>query len=194
MNRREFLAWVGVGGIASSLPIAIAACYPATPQTSSSRKVAQTNQFRIVGTLAELDQKTQILNQQVANAPVLIVRYPTDPQRISAVNPTCTHRQQCTVAWQADRQAFVCPCHDAMFAVDGKLLQSPARSPLATYLVKVEQGNILVATGQGGDKSPPSANEARPNHPSRHEKEDSEPEDDERDEDSHSVQNNRSFT
>ena len=35
MNRREFLMWVGVGGVASSLPIAIAACSPQTKKSES---------------------------------------------------------------------------------------------------------------------------------------------------------------
>jgi cytochrome b6-f complex iron-sulfur subunit len=36
MNRREFLMWVGIGGLASSLPVALTACSPKTEKSESS--------------------------------------------------------------------------------------------------------------------------------------------------------------
>lgn len=139
MNRREFLRWVGVGGIASSLPIAIAACSDTKEAVSSP----PAGEFTPIGTVAELDQKGQILNKDFSGSPVLIVRDPNNSKTISAVNPTCTHKG-CSVVWKAEEKNFVCPCHGAKFAIDGKIVKEPASKPLATYQAKIEGDSILV--------------------------------------------------
>jgi len=155
MNRREFLGWVGVGGLASSLPVAIAACSRqtgsslaspvASPGSSplASPGSAQSGSFLSAGSLADLEKNGQLLNKSLPQ-PVLVVRDPQNTNSLIAVNPTCPHKD-CTVEWNADQAAFLCPCHDAKFALDGKVLAQPAKSPLATYPVKVEQGTILVS-------------------------------------------------
>ncbi|MCA1991826.1 MAG: cytochrome B6, partial [Coleofasciculus sp. S288] len=60
MNRREFLGWVGVGGIASYLPIALAACSPKVAESESPTSPPRTDGFQSVGTVAELDKSGQI--------------------------------------------------------------------------------------------------------------------------------------
>jgi cytochrome b6-f complex iron-sulfur subunit len=150
MNRREFLMWVGVGGVASSLPIAIAACSPQTkksesPTSSTPPETSPTrlDGFQSIGTVAELNQKGQILNKEFAAGGVLVVSNPANPKTLSAVNPTCTHRG-CTLEWKADQKAFICPCHDAKYSPDGKVLKGPAEKPLPTYEAKVEGDSVLV--------------------------------------------------
>jgi len=145
MNRREFISWVGVGGIASSLPIAIAACSPKIENTASQSAVppSPSDGFQVVGTVADLDKNGQILNKQSSDAPVLVVRNLADSKTVMAVNATCTH-QGCTLDWKADQKVFLCPCHKAKFAPDGKVLQGPAQKPLPTYEVKLEGDSILV--------------------------------------------------
>ena len=152
MNRREFLMWVGVGGVASSLPIAIAACSPQTqksesPTSSTPPETSPTrlDGFHSIGTVTELNQKGQILNKEFAAGGVLVVSNPVNPKTLSAVNSTCTHRG-CTVEWKADQKAFVCPCHDAKYSADGKVLKGPAEKPLPTYEAKVEGDSVLVKT------------------------------------------------
>jgi menaquinol-cytochrome c reductase iron-sulfur subunit len=44
----------------------------------------------------------------------------------------CTHLG-CTVNWKPDRNEFVCPCHDAQFSIDGKVLGGPPPRPLDSY-------------------------------------------------------------
>ncbi|HEY9634637.1 MAG TPA: cytochrome B6 [Coleofasciculaceae cyanobacterium] len=107
MNRREFVTWVGIGGFASSLPLAIAACSPKSTEPESQSKSTATSSgtdgFQSVGTVTELKQKGQILNKEFSAGPLLIVSNPTDPKTLSAVNPTCTHRG-CTVEWKAEQK------------------------------------------------------------------------------------------
>jgi cytochrome b6-f complex iron-sulfur subunit len=145
MNRREFLMWVGVGGVASSLPIAIAACSPQAKKSESPTSSTRLDGFQSIGTVAELNQKGQILNKEFAAEGVLVVSNPANPKSLSAVNPTCTHRG-CIVEWKADQKAFVCPCHDAKYGPDGKVLKGPAEKPLPTYEAKVEGDSVLVKT------------------------------------------------
>ncbi len=143
MNRREFLMWVGLGGIASSLPLAIAACSPKSTESQLPTTPPRADGFQAVGTVTQLKQKGQILNKQVAAGSVVVVSNPANPNTVIAVNPTCTHKG-CTVEWKADKKAFVCPCHQAEFSFDGKVLQGPAKKSLPTYNAKIEGDSVLV--------------------------------------------------
>jgi cytochrome b6-f complex iron-sulfur subunit len=148
MRRRSFLSWVGFGWILSRLPIVVtgvlAAC-TGQPQANPGEKEKSADGFRNVGTIADLDQKGQILIEQKPN-PILVVRDPANPKAVLAVNPTCTH-QGCLVNWKGDQKSFTCPCHNSVFAVDGKVLQGPATKPLPTYAVKLDGQTISVKAG-----------------------------------------------
>ncbi|ABA24136.1 Rieske (2Fe-2S) region [Trichormus variabilis ATCC 29413] len=133
MKRRDFINWVGLGWIASSLPVAIAAC--------SSQPVTST-EGQAIGTVAELDKTGQLLNENSPIGPVLVVGTSKDANLI-AVNPTCSHKG-CTVAWQAQAKKFVCPCHGAEYGVDGKVQKDPATKPLKTYAAKIEGDSVVV--------------------------------------------------
>ncbi|MBD1937013.1 ubiquinol-cytochrome c reductase iron-sulfur subunit [Microcoleus sp. FACHB-68] len=153
MNRREFLTWVGAGALATSLPVAIAACSPnaatnpsspsANNSTTTPQSAAGSEGFQVAGSVAELDKAGQILNKQLPVGPVLVIRNPADASSLLAVNPTCTHKG-CGVVWQAGEKVFDCPCHDSDFAPDGKVLKGPATQPLKTYEAKIEGDSVLV--------------------------------------------------
>ncbi|OKH21600.1 cytochrome B6 [Hydrococcus rivularis NIES-593] len=143
MDRREFLGWVGVGAIASSLPVAIAACSRQNAKTDSSSDSARADGFAPVGTITDLDRQGQILNKEFDRGSILVIRNPSDPKNVNAVNPTCTHAG-CTVSWDSDQKLFACPCHGSQFAPDGKVVQGPAEEPLTAYEAKLE-GNIILA-------------------------------------------------
>lgn len=135
--------WVGIGGVASYLPVALAACSPKSTESQSTNSSANADGFQPVGTVAELDQKGQILNKKFSAGTVLVIRDPANPSNVLAVNPTCTHAG-CTVGWEKDKNDFLCPCHDSKFAPDGKVLKGPAKKPLPTYTAKIEGNSILV--------------------------------------------------
>jgi cytochrome b6-f complex iron-sulfur subunit len=134
MKRRDFINWVGLGWIASSLPVAIAAC--------SSQTTPASRDWQTVGTSAELDKTGQLLAKDSPAGPVLVVGT-SKAANLTAVNPTCTHAG-CTVAWKAEAKKFVCPCHGSEYGVDGKVQKGPAPNPLKTYAAKIEGNSVLV--------------------------------------------------
>ncbi len=140
MNRRAFLHWVGVGWLASSLPVAIAACSSETIQADTNNKGG----FKSVGKVSQLSKNNQLLNKTSPVGAVLVVRTSANSD-LHAVNPTCTHAG-CTVNWAAKSQKFVCPCHASEFGTDGKVLKGPASKPLKTYKAKIEGDSVLVSS------------------------------------------------
>lgn len=146
MNRRDFMSWVGVGVLGSSLPVAIAACtsQPSTPTTSSGGSGSEaTGGFEVLGGVSDLDQAGQILNKDLAAGPVLAIRDPGNAEAVIAVNPLCPHAG-CDVEWKAEETAFVCPCHQSKFKPDGSIIGGPTKEPLKTYEAKIEGDQILV--------------------------------------------------
>jgi cytochrome b6-f complex iron-sulfur subunit len=134
MKRRDFINWVGLGLIASSLPVAIAACSSQTTPTSGD--------WQTIGTSAELDKTGQLLAKNSPAGPVLIVGT-SKAKNLTAIDPSCTHAG-CTVAWKADAKKFACPCHGSEFGIDGKVQKGPATSPLKTYAAKIEGDSVVV--------------------------------------------------
>ncbi|AFY84175.1 ubiquinol-cytochrome c reductase iron-sulfur subunit [Oscillatoria acuminata] len=141
MKRREFLNWVGVGGVASFLPMAIAAC---TPSGESTTEVSTPpDNFEAVGTVFELETQGQILNENFQNGAISVTRNPEDSQLLYAVNPTCTHNR-CLVDWNAAERKYICPCHGAEYSPDGTVIKGPAEENLPPYLVKIEGEQVVV--------------------------------------------------
>lgn len=71
---------------------------------------------------------------------------------IVAFGPQCTHLG-CAYHWEEKKDEFVCPCHDSLFGVDGKVLSGPAPRPLDRYAVKVEGTKILLGALQQAGSS-----------------------------------------
>ena len=155
MDRRKFFKLVGVGGLASSLPWAIAACGggssttatdapPATADTTATT-VAQASDGAVIGSVGDLDANGFILNEDLENG-VMVIRNPSNPDNLIAVDPTCPHAQ-CVVDWEAGTATFVCPCHDSAFEPSGALIadSGPATTGLPTYPVVVDGDQIKLA-------------------------------------------------
>ncbi len=71
--------------------------------------------------------------------PIMIAEY--------AINPTCTHLG-CTVAWKADENRFVCPCHGSRYDNQGLVIHGPARRNLGLLTVVVKQNRIRLVARQ----------------------------------------------
>lgn len=136
MQRREFIHYLGLGAIASSLPAAFIACTPSDPVAQTEENAAA--ELLTVGTLAQLEETGFLLDEE---SEVLVVKNSTGD--LIAVNPTCTH-QGCIVEWQKDESTFLCPCHAAKYAADGKVLAQPAPEPLPLYEATVEGEQVVI--------------------------------------------------
>ncbi|MFP4006549.1 MAG: ubiquinol-cytochrome c reductase iron-sulfur subunit [Spirulinaceae cyanobacterium] len=161
MDRRKFLSWMSVGAIASSFPIALAACNgdsqttteaetPASPtveaeMAESPPETASTDLaeegFVNVGTVDQLENEGFILDKDAAT-PFIALRNP-DTQEIIALNPTCTHKG-CIVDYDGAAQAFACPCHGAKYDATGAVTNGPAEDPLSVLESREEGDAIFV--------------------------------------------------
>lgn len=151
ISRRRFLSLVGVGFVASSLPVAIAACQdsetpptattPNPPEPSPEMTAPQADDLVEVGDLATLETQGFILNETAGPDPVLVVK---NGDQLQGLNPTCTHKG-CVVDWEADSGSLLCPCHRARFAADGEVLEGPAQVNLAAIALVEKEGKIYLA-------------------------------------------------
>jgi cytochrome b6-f complex iron-sulfur subunit len=135
MKRRKFLSWAIVGGFVSFL---VQGCRNFLSAQVSNQK---NDDFTVIGTVTELKQKGKILNEDSEVGAVLVM-YAAD-QTLMAIDPTCSHAG-CTVAWNNNDNAFVCPCHRSKFNLQGKVIEGLAKFPLPTYQVKTDGDSILV--------------------------------------------------
>lgn len=149
MKRRSFLSWVGVGWVASSLPIAIAACQdpkteqktkPAVSQNTPAVPQNRSDGFQAIGTVTELDQNG-LVKGKIVGSQVVVTR--ANENNLFAVESLCTH-QACTVQWEAEKREFACGCHGSRFSADGKVTKGPATKPLTSYAAKIEGDTVLV--------------------------------------------------
>ncbi len=151
VKRRSFLGYFSIGWLTACFPVVLAACAPTAPtkdtKTQAKSPPAATDDktidkkategFTVVGSVAQLEKAGYLQIKGVA-----VSRDPADPKKLIAINPKCTHKG-CEVKWMATEKKYDCPCHDAEFAADGKVLKGPASSPLATYPVKIVGTQVL---------------------------------------------------
>ncbi len=69
-----------------------------------------------------------------------------DGRDFVAMSNICTHLG-CRVRWIADQGQFFCPCHNAVFAKDGTVVEGPPPRSLDRFEVKAEDGTLLILGG-----------------------------------------------
>ena len=62
--------------------------------------------------------------------------------QVVAYAPQCTHLG-CAYHWDQEKDQFVCPCHNSLFSLEGKVLDGPAPRPLDRFQTRL-QGNELM--------------------------------------------------
>lgn len=149
MKRREFVNWVGFGVLASSLPVAIAACQSSQPTATKAPDAGAVNDdtpredgFAVIGTVTQLDENGFLSDETFQGEPVAVIRRP-DSDGILAVSSLCTH-QGCSVEWDGSAEVFACPCHGSKFNPDGSVVTGPATTPLESFEAKIEDDQVLV--------------------------------------------------
>ena len=59
----------------------------------------------------------------------------------------CTHLG-CSIAWHADQNKFICPCHTSQFDTAGDVENPPAPRALDIFPITFEDGVVIVDTGK----------------------------------------------
>ncbi len=54
---------------------------------------------------------------------------------------TCPHLH-CPLSWNADENAWDCPCHGSQFTPEGKVVRGPARQDLRRLEASIDNGAI----------------------------------------------------
>jgi cytochrome b6-f complex iron-sulfur subunit len=168
-KRRLFLAYFSIASIASIFPaiLTIFNSRKATAQITNddlgiddkdnpkatARK--KSKGFTVIGSVSDLDKNGYLQTKEVA-----LVRNPTNPKQIIAVNPKCTH-QGCDVKWAAGEKKYACPCHGASFDAKGEVLNGPPTKPLTAYQAKIVGTQVLAKISALPTKSTQSSPSGR---------------------------------
>jgi cytochrome b6-f complex iron-sulfur subunit len=139
IKRREFTNLLGLGLLASSLPVTISACQ-SDPSSSTS---SGNGEFVAIGTVAALDTEGVLANSDLQGNNLAVIRDPNAPESVIAVSAVCTH-SGCTVPWNAEQGVFACPCHGGRFNPDGTVAGGPPPRPLTTFEAKIDGDQVLV--------------------------------------------------
>ncbi len=149
MNRREFVHCMGISALATSLPVAIAACR--SEPTSTAEEDSETDAtddlttredgFAAIGTVAELDAAGFIANVRFQGRRVIVIKDPTEASSVLAFDAVCPHAA-CTVAWK--ESLFDCDCHGSQFNADGTVAAGPSTEPLGNFDAKIEDEQVWV--------------------------------------------------
>jgi len=69
--------------------------------------------------------------------------YRKSASELKVLSNVCTHLS-CRVSWDEESLAYLCPCHDASFDINGAINHGPPPRPMDQYEFKIEEGNILI--------------------------------------------------
>jgi Rieske Fe-S protein len=68
---------------------------------------------------------------------------PAENRTIRVLSPICPHLG-CSVPWNETKREFICPCHVAIFAIDGTKISGPAPRSMDDLESKVEDGMLRI--------------------------------------------------
>lgn len=72
---------------------------------------------------------------------VWVVKKPAGDPRV--LSPICPHLG-CRYNWDDEKKQFVCPCHNSVFTIDGKVVSGPAPRDLDELPVEIKDGDLYV--------------------------------------------------
>ena len=70
-----------------------------------------------------------------------VVKEPNN--QIVAFGPQCTHLG-CAYHFENSQNQFVCPCHNSVFSIDGKVVSGPAPRPLDRYETRLQNNQLEI--------------------------------------------------
>ena len=61
---------------------------------------------------------------------------------ITAFSPICTHLG-CRYNWNQEKGLFICPCHNSVYTIEGKVVSGPAPRGLDTLPTEIKNDDVL---------------------------------------------------
>lgn len=151
LSRRDFIkATTGVVGGVISAVIGIPAIgyliAPALREDKTGAPVAIGNLEDIpVGQFHQFSFTITRVNgweRTASNYGGYLLRRSESPDDILVLSSRCTHLS-CTVNWNEETQKFTCPCHDASFNAEGKVLDGPPPESLGHFDYSVDAEGVI---------------------------------------------------
>ena len=148
-SRRRFHLTViyGLGAVIAGALAIPAALYLLLPP-----RLRQKDEWIEAGDLSKMDLKTPVevvfrknrldgwkLTSEKKTA--WVVQQPSNA--VVAFGPQCTHLG-CAYHFEDDKKQFFCPCHNSVFALDGRVVSGPAQRPLDRYEIRVQNRRLLL--------------------------------------------------
>jgi len=151
INRRSFLGvLLGFGtavvGAALSIPLLRVALHPLLSTTTRTdwSDIGKMDEFASLSapvkkliTVEQRDGWRKIISEKA------IYILPGKNGAIRVLSPICPHLG-CSIPWVEAKQQFICPCHTAIFTLDGTRVSGPAPRPMDDLESKVEEGVLKV--------------------------------------------------
>jgi len=136
MDRKEFLAALGVGAVAVVCSSCLTGC--------KTQDQGPTGPSNVDFTLDLTNPAYSGLATVGGSAVVSGVIVAHTPSGYVALSAACTH-QGTTINYDKNSNNFPCPAHGSIFSTSGSVLRGPASRALTTYSVTVN-GNSLRVT------------------------------------------------
>lgn len=150
MNRRTFLAWF-IGGVGAAIGAVLGGAgftYFLSPLFKRGREnwidVGQASGMK-AGTPERVEFVVRTRDAWATAERRLSAWVLTSNRKDFIVfDPRCPHLG-CPYRWDGDRGRFLCPCHTAVFDVDGRVVSGPSPRPLDRFPSKVVGGRLLIS-------------------------------------------------
>jgi menaquinol-cytochrome c reductase iron-sulfur subunit len=151
LSRRSFLGvLLGFGtvvtGAALSVPLIRFALHPLLTKTTEIgwSDVGKIDEFgSISGPVKRLIKVEQRDAWRKIISEKAIYVLPMKDRQLRVLSPICPHLG-CSVPWNETKQQFICPCHVAVFAMDGTKISGPPPRSMDDLESKVEDGVLKV--------------------------------------------------
>jgi quinol---cytochrome c reductase iron-sulfur subunit, bacillus type len=151
VTRRSFLGvLLGFGtvvmGAALSVPLIRFALHPLLTKTTEIgwSDVGKIDEFAPLTAPAKrvirVEQR-DAWRKIISEKPVYVV--PAKNGTVRVLSPVCPHLG-CSIPWNETKREFICPCHVAVFAMDGTKISGPAPRSMDDLESKVENGTLKV--------------------------------------------------
>ena len=149
MTRKSFLTWAtaAMGGLVGAVLGGSGAAYFLSPafqreeegwvDVGAAKDVTPGTPFKV--DFVERRRDAWATTERRSSAWILT----SNGKDFIVYDPRCTHLG-CPYRWDAEKKKFLCPCHSAVFDIDGRVLSGPPPRPLDRFPVKVVGGRLML--------------------------------------------------